>query len=267
MAPQLLIYEQAIPINKNRHANYSIKPDNDYSFAKTINSVPLTTVEFSHASLDFPIIFAGTDSDIMPVAVLGLKENENLFVAEDGTWNPSYIPTFIRRYPFVFSSTDDGKTLTLCIDEKYKGCNENGKGERLFDSDGEKTQYLAAVLKFLQEYQAHFQITQAFCKKLNDLGLFEKMRAKYTTKDGQEKSLTGFMAINRKKLKELPEETLLAMVKTDELEIIYLHLQSMRNFSKMTPLLSEDTDTDEETDNQEEITSEIMESQDNQTIN
>jgi len=245
MAQQLLIYENAVPISKKRHASFSIKGGNDYYFAKSANSVPLTTVEFSLAAAHFPIIFAGSETDIMPVAVMGLRENENLFINEDGSWAVSYIPTFIRRYPFVFSSGDGGKTLTLCIDESYKGCNQDGKGERLFDSAGEQTQYLTAVLNFLKAYQTQFQITQAFAKKLKDLDLLEQMGAQYRTRDGQIRSLTGFMAVNRDRLKALPDETLLSMLKSDEMEIIHLHLQSLNNFSKMTGLLPEDKAKDQ----------------------
>ena len=39
------------------------------------------------------------------------------------------------------------------------------------------------------------------------------------------------MAVDRNKLKALGGETLAEMVKTDELELLYLHVQSMRNFT------------------------------------
>lgn len=59
------------------------------------------------------------------------------------------MPAFLRRYPFVFSSNDDASTFTLCIDEEFDGLNQDGRGERLFDSEGERTQYLQNVLGFL----------------------------------------------------------------------------------------------------------------------
>jgi hypothetical protein len=43
-------------------------------------------------------------------------------------------------------------------------------------------------------------------------------------------SLGGFMAVERPKLKALAADKLAALVPTDELELLYLHLQSMRNF-------------------------------------
>ena len=44
---------------------------------------------------------------------------------------------------------------------------------------------------------------------------------------------TGFMAIDRDKLNALPGETFAELAKTSALELIYVHLQSMRNFSAM----------------------------------
>ena len=39
------------------------------------------------------------------------------------------------------------------------------------------------------------------------------------------------MAVNRAKLRDLSGEQLSALAKTDELELLYLHLYSMRNFA------------------------------------
>jgi hypothetical protein len=89
------------------------------------------------------------------------------------------------------------------------------------------------VLNFLQEYQAHFNRTRAFCSKLKELDLLEPMQAEFTLPSGKKTSLTGFQAINRAKLQALPGDTLEELSKTGELELMYTHLQSMRNFSAM----------------------------------
>src|SRR5262249_6935824 len=47
---------------------------------------------------------------------------------------------------------------------------------------------------------------------------------------GSRLSLGGFMTVDRPKLKALAADRLAALVPTDELELLYLHLQSMRNF-------------------------------------
>lgn len=233
MTTQLLFYANAIPVSSERHRDLSIKAGRDYSFAAKTNSVPLTAVEFQRAAAEYAIVFAGAGDSIMPVAVLGSAADQNLFVKDDGTWDGKYVPAFVRRYPFVFSSTDQGKTFTLCVDEVFNGCNRDGRGERLFDASGERTQYLQTVLSFLQDYQAHFQRTKAFCARLNELGLFEPMQAQFTLPDGERKNLTGFMVVSRAKLKALDDAVLAGMVRSDEMEMIFLHLQSMQNFGNM----------------------------------
>ena len=255
MATQLLIYGQVEAVNKQRHLDWSIKAESHYGFAKQVNSVPLMAVEFPSAAEDYSIVFAGEGDDLLPVVIMGVRQDENLYIDDKGHWTASYIPAFVRRYPFVFASTDAGKTLTLCLDEEYTGCNQEGRGERLFDADGEQTHYLGKVLDFLQDYQTHYQRTQAFCKKLNELELFEDMGAKFTLPNGEERTLTGFKVISKEKLKALPQDELMALMANDGLELIYTHLHSMRNLNKVLQRLPK-----EKNDAEQATTVEIEES-------
>ena len=233
MSTQLLIYERAVSVNKQKHSDWSVKTGKDYGFAQNINSAPLTAVEFPNAAAEYSIIFAGNEEAVMPAVLLGVRDQENLYLSEEGTWSSKYIPAFIRRYPFVFASSDDGTRFTLCIDEEFSGCNQEGIGERLFDTEGEQTQYLQSVLNFSSEYQGQFNRTQIFCKKLKELDLLEPMQAQITLPSGEKMNLGGFQAVSRERLKKLSDEQIVALAKTDELELIYLHLQSMRNFNAM----------------------------------
>lgn len=232
MTKQLLFYENATPITVERHRNWAIDGSTErYHFADKVNSVPLTAVEIPLAARDYSIVFAGADDKVVPVVILGVEGDDNLYVSEDGTWNAGYIPAFVRRYPFVFSLSDDGQTFTLCIDETWDGCNEEGRGERLFDDEGEKTPYLERVLEFLKDYQSHFKLTESYCAKLQELELLEPMQAQFTLASGDQRSLTGFMGVSRPKLKALDAEKLKELAATDELELTYTHLQSVNNFS------------------------------------
>lgn len=232
MTTQLLIYETAVPVSSGRHGKCSVESGKGYAFARRINSVPLMAVEFPQAAAEYAIVFAQSGEDFLPVVILGARQGENLYVAEDERWNADYVPAFVRRYPFIFSAADDGKTFTLCVDEAFPGLNYQGRGQALFTADGKQTPYVDNVLKFLQEYRTQFLRTKAFCRKLVEHRLLEPMQAQFTL--GQDKmSLGGFMAIDRKKLKALPGDVLAQLAATDELELIYLHLQSMRNFGEV----------------------------------
>ena len=238
MSTQLLIYEKAAPVTNQRHRDWSIKKGSDCTFAKHVNAVPLTAVEFAAAALEYAIVFTGAAEAIMPSVILGMRDRQNLYLNEDGSWRAKYLPAFIRRYPFVFASSDEGRRFALCLDEAFSGCNQAGLGERLFDAEGTRTQYLDGVLNFLQQYQGQFQSTQAFCKKLHDLDLLEPMQAQIALPTGEKIALTGFMAVNRDRLKKLSGEKLAELVQANELELIYIHLQSIRNISFMADRLS-----------------------------
>ncbi len=231
MAKQLLIYESAVPVNAATHGSLSFEPVPDYTFAASINAVPLTAVEIIAAAPEYAIVFVASGDDVMPVAVLGVRTDQNLFLSSDSRWEAKYVPAFIRRYPFVFSMSADQKTLTLCIDETHPGFNRDGRGERLFDEAGKPTPYVDRVLGFLKDYQAHAERTRSFGKRLKDLGLLEAMEAVVTTPGGEQVPLRGFLAVSRDRLRALEGEKLAELASTDELELIYLHLFSMRNFN------------------------------------
>jgi hypothetical protein len=239
MAKQLMIYERAVPISSDRHRDWSVRMGATYGFARNVNSVPLLAAEFIAAAQDYTIVFAGDDKTVFPSVILGMRENENGHVNAAGHWTGGYIPAFLRRYPFVFARSEDGQTFTLCIDEEFEGFNKEGRGERMFDADGQRTQFLETMLTFTREYQALFERTQAFCQKLVDHGLMQPAQAQFNLPGGQTASLAGFFTIDRAKLKALPPEVLAGMAATDELELCYVHLQSLNNLTPMARRLAE----------------------------
>lgn len=229
MTTQLLFYERAVPLSKDRHADWSVETDGDYSFARRVNAVPLLATEIPVAAAEYAVVFTGTTEAVMPAALLGIRNDENVYLTETGGWNAKYIPAFVRRYPFVFSRSGNGAMFTLCLDEEFSGCNQEGRGRRLFDAEKRATPYLEQMLTFTKNFQAQYEPTARFCKKLSDLKILDPMKAQIKSKGGAEMSLGGFMAVNRDRLKALPGDTLSDLARTNELELIYLHLASMKN--------------------------------------
>ena len=231
MAKQLMIYENVVPLSKERHADLCVETGLPYDFAKQLRFVPLVASEISHAAREYTVVIApaGNQTEMMPFAVLGINENENLYVAEDGEWTAGYIPAFIRRYPFVFSTSPDGTQYTLCIDENWRGCNRQGRGERLFDEQGNTTEFLNKLVKFNEGYQRSFQSTTLFCKRLLELELLDAKEAKLTLPNGQESKLSGFFFLNRERVNSLSGEHLADLAKRGALEMIYAQLMSINN--------------------------------------
>jgi hypothetical protein len=229
---QMLFYENVVPVSSQRHRDLSIERV-DFGFAATVNSVPLTAIEMPLAAREYTIVFAGNEEAVAPVVVLGVADAQNLYLDENKAWKADYIPAFVRRYPFVFAQDKEGTQFTLCIDETWSGCNRAGKGQRLFDDQGNQTTYLQNMLKFLSDYQTQFVRTQAYCKKLKELNLLEPMQAQIVLPGGEKRSLAGFLGATRPKIKALAPEKLAELAKTDELELTYLQMASLNNLGQV----------------------------------
>lgn len=231
MPENALFYKNVVALQDKRHLNYSIELKGDYSFAQNTNAVYLSLVEFTKTSKEYPIVFAGKEDNLLPVALLGLEKDKNLFLNKYAHWNAEYIPAYVRRYPFILANND--KDFTVCIDESYEGINQAGRGEKLFDADGQQSAYLKRMVGFLKQYQSEHQSTLSFIRMLNEYDLLESMNANVELNSGVKVSLTGFKIVSRKRLKELDTDKLSHLMKTDVLEKIYTHLISLENFNQL----------------------------------
>lgn len=239
MEKQLIIYERAVPVSKDRHINLSVRSGHDYEFASDMNAVPLLAAEFESASRYYPIIFTKTNDGCTPSAMVGLRDGENLFVTADHGWNAKYIPAFIRRYPFVFSQSPDGNTFTLCIDEGFSGCNQDGEGDALFDEAGETSDYLRRMLGFTKTFQREFQLTQAFCDMLSALDILTLGEVNFQLADGKKAVTKGLLTVDRERLNALPADELSELAQSGDLEKIYAHLLSLGNLDAVGDRLKE----------------------------
>lgn len=241
MSTQALIYEKSHPLSKERHSDWSVEVGQDFGYARELTAVPLMAAEFFQAAKEFPIAFVRNQENVQPVAVLGVRGQENLFLDKEGRWKGRYLPAFLRRYPFIFARSEDGKTFALCIDEAFHGFNQEGRGEALFTDEGEITPYVSRVLEFLKAFQLENSRTLALCKKLDDYELLESKNAVWKSPEGESATLTGFFLVNQEKLRALPAKLLGEMVKTGEMDVIYAHLSSIANFNEFRNRLAPST--------------------------
>ncbi|WP_020209055.1 SapC family protein [Gilvimarinus chinensis] len=237
MTKQLMIYENIQPVTSDKHRTVAVKVTS-HDFASELTSVPLLATEIPFASAEYPVIFSApnAEGEHTPLAIVGVQQGENLMLNAEDAFDARYIPAFIRRYPFVFAGDKDNQNLTLCIDEDSKALVRDGsEGERLFDDNGEQTEFLKEILKFLQDYQYRAEMTKAFCRKLKELDLLEPMQAniEFRNKADSNMSIKGFYTVKREKLKALTDEQVADLFKRDGLELIYAHLNSLSNLNDL----------------------------------
>ncbi len=233
-----MYYEKPVLLDRDKHRNLRVLPSSSFAFARKANSLYLAVAEFTEASKEYAIVFTrGSRQEIVPVAVLGLRARENLFVDANERWTGEYVPAFVRRYPFVLAELS-GQAMGVCIDEAFQGLNDN-EGEPLFEAQGSNTPFLQNALAFLTRYQQEYRRTEAFCKRLEQAGLLTEMNAKADLTDGRSFTVSGLLVVDEKKLLALPDAVALSLFRAGELHLISLHLASLPNMKKLVDRMAE----------------------------
>lgn len=236
--PMPLFYKNPTPLDAERHKNASLNTKLDFSFAKDANAVPVNIIEMPQICHFYPIAFS-PDGRATPVALMGLRDNENLFINAKGEWETdTYVPAYIRRYPFIFSENPGTDQLTLCIDQTPETVLDKG-GDQAFFADGKPTSLATNALEFCKSYHAAAQQTLAFSEALAKSGVLVDRQAEIVVANDKKIQFSGFQIVDEKKLSELPEKTFLEWRTAGWLPFIYAHLFSGAQWQRLTRLLNE----------------------------
>lgn len=236
LAGNVLFYDKPEPLSAEHHGKLGVDPvDKPYAFVAKSHVVPLTVTEFAPAALSYPVIFVGDSRQ--PVAVMGLRPTENLFIEPTGEFRPeAYIPAYIRRYPFVFANDDAQKRMILCIDRAAEFVKEGGAAPLFVD--GKPSPYTEQAMEFCNSFEQERMRTEAFVKVLTDLDLLEIRDAVFTPRNpdgttGTPQKLADYYAVSEDKLKALPAEKLAELRDNGALGQIYAHLVSLLGWDRL----------------------------------
>ncbi len=236
----MLIYDRVVPLNRNTHRRLRLRTaQHNARFAASLNSVPLTTVEFPHAASEYAIVFARLENgNFLPAAMVGLRNAENLYVDADSRWKRGYVPAFLRQYPFMLAEDPANGMLTVCVDMAYDGLSEQ-EGEPLFDEQGQDSANLSQAMSFLQEFHNEFKRTAAFTAKLKELDLLEQRVIRFGGEGEPQRELGGVYVVSEERLLKLDDAAIPELLRSGALGLIYTHLVSMRNLERLSALAQE----------------------------
>lgn len=201
------------------------------AFSLALHAVPLGASEFGMALRDYPIVFLerGAEAPREAVAILGMQEGQNLFVMPDGRWDRrTYVPAFIRRYPFSMASAASG-ARTVCVDPSAISAD----GDALFDERGEPLQHWSMFERLLHEYEDELTRSRQLGAKLQRLGLLAPFAMRAELSGGFALSLEGMYRVERPRLAALKAKTLGELITQGDMDCIYAHLLSQDNFLRL----------------------------------
>jgi len=233
VAPALpVLYIRPEPLDPKRHGELCLRDRSDLSAFRKTGVAPITLSEFPAVARHYPIVFltgpAGQPPSI--AAVLGSDPNENLFVGADGRWQAdAYIPAYFRRYPFITGTAGADDRIAVFIDAGSERLT-TGAGERLFEA-GEPTALTKEALEFCRRFHRDAAATAPFVQALVDAGVLAERTVQARDQNAPRLAWRGFMAVDERKLSEVPDATFLAWRKPGWLGAIYLHLFSIGHFA------------------------------------
>ncbi|MFP4097461.1 MAG: SapC family protein [Alphaproteobacteria bacterium] len=235
--PLPLFYQTPMPLDAKRHADLSLKKNFGFGFARNVNAVPVNMIEMPQICHYYPIAFS-PDETGTPVAILGLRDNENLFIDEKGQWLDNvYIPAYVRRYPFIFSEIPDSDQLTLCVDNQSDTIVKSDE-QPFFDAEGAPTQLSKDALEFCKSYHAAAQQTMGFSTELAKSGILVEREAQINVDGNRRISFSGFRIIDEEKLNALDDSTFLEWRAKGWLPILYAHMFSGTQWGRLSRLMS-----------------------------
>ncbi|NOX82520.1 MAG: SapC family protein [Alphaproteobacteria bacterium] len=226
----MFLFDSPELMNKESHGKLGFQAaEKNFSYCAKARAIPITVSEIMIAMKDYPIIFLNRENPA-PLAVMGIVDEVNLFVDEDGKWETDkYIPGYVRRYPFGVASEDSGERLAIVIDTAYEGLKEGGEFP-LFEND-EPSASTQQAIEFCKAFEQDRIATNGFGERLNQLELIQGQSAQFTPQGAEEqKTFAEYFGVDEKKLQELSDEQFLELRKAGILPLIYAMMISMSNW-------------------------------------
>ena len=231
-APQAqlpLFYKDLMPLNSRDHGSWHARAVDKASWIGGQHAIPLTVDEFPQAQRHFPLVFSAGDKPV-PLALMGLNEGVNVFFDAEGTQvDDSYVPAYIRRYPFLLARLKpDAEEMSLCFDPSSDLLGEFDEGQALF-TEGQPSEHTKGLLSFCEQFEQAGARTQAFMEEITKAGLLMdgEVAIQQNDKPDQPYVYRGFQMVNQEKLREIDAATVKQWSDTGLLPLIYAHLFSL----------------------------------------
>lgn len=232
----VMMYANPQPLTHDKHSKFGVtqvaKP---FKFMETTHFMPITAPEFGSASASFPIIFAGEDKT--PLAVMGIRTNENLFV-NDGVYdNMYYMPAFARRYPFVLAGDNANDRFVVCVDEEANCVTDKNPSQTFFDGD-KPSKFTDEAFEFLKQFEQDRRATDAMVARFKELDLFEQKEMNFqgNNPDGslaEKQKIADYFAVTDAKLRTLDAKTTKELMDNGFLAVAYAHMLSLGNWQRL----------------------------------
>ncbi len=230
-----------IPLSREQHAGQGWKGSKSYAFARQDSMVPVVMQEVSLLLQSMVMAFIPDEQSgaYQLVAIQSVPPGSNLYVRPDGDWLAGQVPALYRAWPFRMARKgEDQLILTVCedsglIEEVSPGSN----AVPFFNEQGEMSEPLSKVAKFLQQYELYRAMTRKAVDQLVAHEMIEPWEPSVEAPDGTKKRLTGLYAAAEPRLREAKPDVLAELAQSGALGLAYGQHYSKQRIKDLPRLL------------------------------
>ena len=214
-----------VQLDNNTHRDLRVVTTRGAAWGDDQMTSPVFVSEFRNVQAYYPIVFQPADNGpgMQPVALLGLRFGENLFLDAHG-WDAAYVPLAFERGPFMIGRAGEQLMIHVDMDSPRIG---RGEGEAAFLPHGATTEYLERVNTVLAAIHHGVETMPAFVAALLRHELLESFVLDIAAADGSQNRLAGFHTIHEERLARLDASAVAELHAAGHLAAIYMVLASI----------------------------------------
>ncbi len=228
------MYSNLVLINKTEHKNLKVSEIEEFSFATDLKFIPVVSAEIGRIASDYPVVLSLGENPILGALVA--LDNKNLAISPEGKWYGSYIPAYLRKYPFALASSKKNPEQSLMLIDMNSSLVSDAKGERIFNEDGTQSDAFKRKIELVSLYEEDRKRTAQIIKVIVSSGILEK--GDIVVGEGEERKslVTGFQAVSLKRYNALDEEIKKSWKEAGITDFIEAHLKSLDSINNLFTL-------------------------------
>ncbi|ABB44984.1 conserved hypothetical protein [Sulfurimonas denitrificans DSM 1251] len=225
------MYKNLVVLDKEQHKDLKISPMENLFFAKQSAFIPVIANEVALVGAAFPVVFTADENPSL-VSLVSLG-GDSLAINADGKWVTSYVPSYLRKYPFSLASTKENPDQKVILIDEESPLFSKTKGKQLFKKDKEQSETLSHAINFLTSHENQSIITSNVAKAIAASGILEDREISVGEGDEKKVLVNGFRVVDREKLNALSDDILADWVRKGIISLIDAHLKSLDNIQAL----------------------------------
>ncbi len=223
-------------LNVEQHKNLGYVEKYGSEYGHQVGAVMILPNEFAKAQREYPILFR-KDSEtgrFFPVALLGLEENENLFLDQSSTWSTRYIPHAVKQGPFIIGlqQQETEQKLVVYVDLNDSRIQQN-TAPALFNVDGTSSSTLTEIRSVLLARHEGSERLEPMIEAFLKYDLLERVMLEIDLANGTTINFDAGYIVHIEKLMALENDAVVELHKSGFLSLAYNVADSVNNIQSL----------------------------------